>query len=461
MRYEIKPMLGLAAPVAITQLFQILLGFTDTAMVARLGPEALAAIALGNAMFFAVIVFGIGAMNGVSPMVSQAFGAGDIDGIGRSVRQGFWLGLFISIPLMLFFQFGASRFLLAIGQEPSTVEITEGYLKAMSWGVIPFLWYIAERSFTEGISKPLPAAVIAFNGVLANIVANYALVFGKMGFPAMGVVGSGWASVIVYWVMFFGLAAFIHYSKGLRKYDPFHNLRKPDPVYLKEMAKIGWPIGISFFLEASLFMATAFMMGLIDTRSLAAHQIAIQCAAATFMIPLGIGLATAVRVGQARGRGDAHGVVTSGFTGMFVATCVMLVTATAFWTLPRHIVAIFLDLNTLENAPVVELAVALLGIAAVFQIFDGLQVTAGGALRGLKDTRVPMLIGLFSYWACGMTVGVGLGFGLEMGAVGLWWGLVTGLGVASVFLISRFWRQSRALAHVHVAPEPEQKVERY
>lgn len=446
MRYEIKPMLGLAAPVAFTQLFQILLGFTDTAMVARLGAEPLAAIALGNAMFFAVMVFGIGAMNGVSPMVSQAYGAGDFEGIGRSVRQGFWLGLFIAIPIMLFFQYGASRFLLAIGQKPSTVAITEGYLKAMSWGVIPFLWYIAERSFAEGISRPLPAALIALLGVLANIGANYVLIFGKLGLPAMGVVGSGWASVIVYWVMFYGLAAFIHHSKSMRKYDPFHNLRKPDPVYLKEMARIGWPIGVSFFLEASLFMATAFMMGLIDTRSLAAHQLAIQCAAATFMIPLGIGLATAVRVGQARGRGDIDGVMTSGFTGMFIASCVMLVTAITFWTLPRPIISIFLDVNSVTDAPVVELAISLLGVAAVFQLFDGLQVTAGGALRGLKDTRVPMLIGLFSYWGCGMTVGVYLGFKMGMGAVGLWWGLVTGLAVASIFLISRFWRSTRRLS---------------
>lgn len=433
-------MLALAAPVAFTQLAQILLGFTDTVMVGRLGPEALAAIALGNTMFFALIVFGIGAMNGVSPMVSQAYGAGDIEGIGRSVRQGFWLGLFISIPIMLFLQFGAGPFLLAIGQEPETVKVAASYMFAMSWGVIPFLWYIAERSFAEGISRPLPALLTAIAGIGLNIGANYVLIFGKFGFPALGVVGSGIASATIYWLMFFVLGTIIHFSRSTKQYDPFRNIRKPDPLYLKEMARIGWPIGVSFFLEASLFMATALMMGILGTEDLAAHYVAIQCAATTFMIPLGVGLATAVRVGQARGRGDIEGVATAGLTGMLVASCFMLVTATAFWTLPRPIISIFLDLSDPSNIPVVELGIVLLGVAAIFQIFDGLQVTAGGALRGLKDTTIPMVIGLVSYWGFGMTTGVVLGFVLGMGAVGLWWGLVTGLGVASIFLIARFKR---------------------
>ena len=342
-------MIALATPVAITQLAQILLGFTDTVMVGRIGPDALASIALGNSTFFALVIFGIGTMNGVSPMVSQAFGAGDAEGVGRSVRQGFWLGLFIALPIIVFLQIGAGPFLLAIGQDPVVVDLTEDYLFAVSWGVIPFLWYIAERSFTEGVSRPMPALIIAIFGVIVNIFANYTLMFGNFGFPALGVVGTGWATAIVYWAMFLCLGLFIHLSPGTRDFDPFRHIRKPDPLYLKELARIGWPIGVSFFLEASLFMATAMIMGLISTTALAAHQVAIQCAAATFMIPLGIGLATSVRVGQATGRGDPDGAARAGATGMLLALVFMMMTAVLFWTVPRSIVSLFLDLQKPEK----------------------------------------------------------------------------------------------------------------
>ena len=433
-------MLLLAAPVALTQLAQILLGFTDTVMAGRLGPDAVAAIALGNATFFVFVIFGIGAMNGVGPMVAQAFGAGDFEAVGRSVRQGFWLGFFISVPILLFLQYGAEPFLYAIGQDPDLVTLSVQYLFAVSWGVPPFLWYIAERSFAEGVSQPLPALVIAMVGIGVNILANTALMFGKFGFPELGVVGTGWASAIVYWAMFGFLGIYIHYSKRTRDYDPFKHIRKPDFLYLKELTRLGWPIGVSFFLEASLFMATAMMMGLVSKNALAAHQVAIQCAAATFMIPLGIGLATSVRVGQATGRRDPVAASQAGYTGMALALCFMLVTAILFWTLPRPIVTLFFDPEVADNVPVIEMAITLLGIAAVFQLFDGLQVSAGGALRGLKDTRVPMVIGLLSYWGCGMTAGLVLAFVMDLGAVGLWWGLVTGLVVASVTLTYRFHR---------------------
>ncbi|NND71809.1 MAG: MATE family efflux transporter [Rhodothermales bacterium] len=435
-------MLLLAAPVALTQLAQILLGFTDTVMAGRLGPDAVASIALGNATFFVFVIFGIGAMNGVGPMVSQAFGAGDTIGVGRSVRQGFWLGLFISIPIVLFLQYGAGPFLYWIGQDPDLVVLSERYLYAVSWGVPPFLWYIAERSFAEGVSQPLPALIIAIAGIGVNIIANTALMFGRFGFPEMGVVGTGWASAVVYWVMFVSLGVYIHFSRRTREYDPFKHVRKPDLLYLKELTRIGWPIGVSFFLEASLFMATAMMMGLVSKNALAAHQVAIQCAAATFMIPLGIGLATAVRVGQATGRKDPAGAARAGYTGMALALCFMFVTAIMFWTMPRPIVTLFFDPSIDENVPVIEMAITMLGIAAVFQLFDGLQVSAGGALRGLKDTRVPMVIGLLSYWGCGMTTGIILAFVLDLGAVGLWWGLVIGLLVASITLTLRFYRLS-------------------
>ena len=419
------------------------MGFIDTIMVSRgLGPDPLAAVALGNAVFFACMVFGMGVMNAVSPMVSQAFGGGDHSQVGRAFRQGLWLALVIGVPIFSGIRV-MPEVLIAMGQDVATVEMTRGYVNAITWGVFPFLWFIATRCFVEGVSRPRPATVIALAGVGLNVVANYVLMFGKLGLPALGITGTGVASAVVFWFNFLVLLAYCQSDGTLRRLADLVHIKKPDFRYLWKLARLGAPIGVSQGVEAGLFMLTALIMGLISTTALAAHQMAIQFAAFTFMVPLGVGMAASVRVGQAAGRGDGSAARRAGHAGVLLAVGFMTCTALFIWLFPETIVGIFLDVAVAENAEVVSIAVSLLGIAAVFQIVDGIQVSAMGALRGLKDTFYPMIISVVSYWVLGLGVGYLLAFTLELGPEGLWWGLVTGLGSAALMLTVRFERVSR------------------
>ena len=443
LRREVRQTLWLAGPVVGTQLAQISLGFVDTVMVGRLGSAALAGVALGNSVFFMFLIVCMGVMMAVGPMVAQAYGAGDDEPIGRSVRQGLWLGLVLAVPAVLFL-WHIAPVLRWLGQAEDTVAAAQAYLRAIAWGFLPFLWFVVMRSFVEGVSRPRPVTVIAFTGVALNVGANYVLMFGKFGLPALGLVGTGWASTIVYWAMCLGLLAYVRGHRPFRVFRLFDRLGRPDWHYFREIFRIGWPIGASLGIEMSLFMAAVMMMGRFGTTALAAHQVAIQCAAFTFMVPLGLGMATAVRVGQAVGCRDAAGVRRAGWTGVGLAILFMAAAAVVFWTVPRAVVSLYLDLGNPANAAVVDLAVGLLGIAAVFQVCDGVQVSVAGALRGLKDTRAPMYIGMVSYWGIGLAAAYGLGFGLGLGPVGVWWGLVLGLTTASVLLSVRFHRKARA-----------------
>ena len=444
-RTEVRELVLLAGPVVAAQLGQISMGFIDTVMVGRLGSAQLAAVALGNTTFFFTLIMSMGMVVAVGPMVSQAFGAGEHDPIGRSVRQGLWLGVALFIPGFLIL-YNIAPFLRWIGQVEETVVLAQAYLRAIVWGFLPFLWFAALRSFVEAISRPWPVTFITFMGVALNIGANYVLMYGKLGFPAMGLVGTGWASTIVFWFIFLLLALYVQAIPRFNAYRVFSRLGKPDPQYFRELFRIGWPIGVSYGIEAGLFMVTALMIGTLGAMPLAAHQVAIQCAAFTFMVPLGIGIATSVRVGQAVGRRDPEGARWAGYLGIILSAAFMLCMAVLFWTIPRSIISLYLDLSNPANAEVVALAITLLGIAAFFQLFDGVQVAAAGALRGLKDTRVPMVLAFFSYWILGLSIGYALGFRTGWGSVGLWWGLVVGLAAAACLLTLRFHRHVQYVA---------------
>lgn len=438
---EIRDTLVLATPVVITQVAQISMGFVDTVMVGRLGPEALAGVALGSTLFYTLIVVCMGVVMAVGPMVSQAFGAGDHATIGRSVRQGQWLAMILAIVFTLAI-WNVEPALRLLGQSETNIAAAVSYLRAIVWGAFPFLGFVGLRGFVEGVSRPRPVMVIAFVGVFANIGLNWVLMYGKFGVPALGIVGTGIASATVFWLNFLALLVFVARERDFGIFRLFSTLGRPDGNMFRQLFRIGWPIGGSLGIESSLFMITVMMMGWISTDALAAHQVAIQCAAFTFMVPLGIGMAASVRVGQAAGRGDLQGVRWAGRAALAVSTTYMTLAALAFWLIPRGIVGLYLDLSVPRNEPVVALAVILLRIAAVFQIFDGIQVTAAGALRGLKDTRVPMLISVASYWIVGLTSGYVLGFKAAWGPPGLWWGLVLGLASAAILLVLRFRRST-------------------
>jgi MATE family multidrug resistance protein len=447
--HEIRYLAVLAAPLVLAQMAQMSMGFVDTLMVGRLGQAELAGIALGSTVFFFVLTVFMGVVLAVGPMVAQAQGADDRAAVGRAVRQGLWLSLGLSVlAVALFWQ--ASPLLAALGQERDTVARAAAYLKAMAWGFPAAIGFTVLRSFLEGIARPKAIMVIAFFGVGLNILANHALMFGRWGFPELGLVGTGYASAIVYWTMF-ALGVF-YIQLRLSSWRLFATLRRPDPATMREIVAIGLPIGLTLGFETGLFSATALLMGLLGQVPLAAHQIAIQTAAFTFMIPLGMSIAISVRVGQAAGRRDLAAVRRSAAVGIALSLAVMVATALAFWLAPRPIVGLYLDLNDPANLEVAALAVTFLGFAAMFQLFDGLQVSALGALRGLKDTRWPMVITLFAYWFVGLGSGVVLAFGLELGGRGLWLGLVLGLAAAGVLLLARLRWRTTSRGHLLARP---------
>lgn len=451
--HDLWPTLRLAGPVVAAQLAQVSMGFIDTVMVGQLGPEELAAVALGNAVFFTLLIISTGVIQAVGPMVAQAVGADDPEPVGRSVRQGLWLSVLLSVPAGLLL-WTSEAWLLWANQEAGTVAQTAAYLRVIVWGFLPACGFMALRSFVEGLSRPLPVTVIAFAGVVLNVAANDVLMYGAWGVPALGIIGTALASTLVFWTVFGLLTALVALMEPFRAYKVFLRLRTPDPTYLRELVRIGGPMGVSRGVEAGMFLLTALMVGTLGARALAAHQIALQCAAFTFMVPVGVAIAGAVRVGQAAGRNDPDGARTAGLASIALATGFMALAALLFWTIPRPIVSLYLDVSATANADVVNLAVALLGIAAVFQVADGVQVAASGALQGVKDTRVPMLIAVCTYWGIGLTTGYVLGLRWGWGAPGLWWGLVVGLSAAAVILSLRFHLSiEQAAASTSVRPD--------
>ncbi|MFP4227723.1 MAG: MATE family efflux transporter [Salinivenus sp.] len=440
LRNELSATLRLAGPVVAAQLAHVSMSFVDTVMVGRLGPEALAGVALGNTAFFFFAIMGMGMVRAVGPMVSQAVGAEDPATVGRSVRQGLWLALALGTAIFVFLS-SLEPILRWTGQGAVAREGAMAYLRAIRWGIVPFLGFVALRSFVEGLSRPLPVTIISFIGVGLNIGANELLMFGRWGLPELGLAGTGWASTIVFSVLFGLLAVFVHRTAPFSAHEVFARLREPDPTFLRELVYIGAPMGASRGIESSLFMVTTVMMGTLGTTALAAHQVALQCAAFTFMVPLGIGMAGTVRVGQAAGRQEEAGARRAGAVAVGLAATFMTAAAVLFWTVPRPIVGLYLDLSVSENAPVVAQAVQLLALAAVFQLFDGIQVAAQGALQGLKDTRVPMGIALVTYWGIGLTTGYLWGVRGGGGPEALWWGLVLGLAAAAFLMLLRFHRQ--------------------
>jgi len=446
LRRELRATLHLAGPVVAAQLAHISMGFVDTVMVGRLGPEALAGVALGNTVFFFFAIMGMGMVRAVGPMVSQAVGAEDPAAVGRSVRQGLWLAGGLGLVILLILS-NVEPVLRWTGQRPAAIDGATRYLGAVRWGILPFLGFAALRSFVEGLSRPLPVTLIAFVGVVLNIGANELLMFGRWGLPALGLAGTGWASTLVFSAMCGLLALLVHRTTPFARHGVFTRIRTPDRTYLRELLLIGAPMGASRGVESSLFIVTTVMMGTLGTTALAAHQVALQCAAFAFMVPLGIGMAGTVRVGQTAGARDEAGARRAGGVAMGLATLFMTGTAVLFWTLPRPIVGLYLDLSNPGNAEVITLAVQLLGIAAVFQLFDGLQVAAHGALQGLKDTRVPMGIAMVTYWGIGLTTGYLWGVRGGGGPEALWWGLVVGLAAAAVLLVLRFHRQVERAVH--------------
>ncbi|MCZ6763954.1 MAG: MATE family efflux transporter [Alphaproteobacteria bacterium] len=439
---EVRETCWLAMPIVFSQLGQVALGFTDTVMVGRLGPEALAAMAIGGGFYLVFYIFGIGVLHGVTALASQAYGARDPRGVRRFIRQGFWISVVLALPIMVLLSQSERLFVWA-GQAPQTAHAAAIYVDAVKWSILPGLFYTSLRAFVGAIGRPQAMLYTAIFGVTANAILDYALVFGHFGAPAMGAYGAAVATIFVNILMFAILAVISTTWAPYRRYRVMARLWRPDWPKFVEAMRIGLPSGISVILEVAFFIGSVFLMARIGTVETAAHHIAIQTAAVTFMIPLGLSQVATIRVGHAYGRGDMHEVGIAGWVALALGVAFMAAMSVLFWTLPEAIVAIYVDAGDPANRPTIEFAVSFLAVAALFQIFDGAQIIGLGSLRGLSDTKVPMYLSALGYWVIGFSTCLLFAFTLDYGAIGIWIGLLVGLGVVAFMMLNRFYR----LAH--------------
>jgi MATE family multidrug resistance protein len=444
-RTEIAETLKLAAPMAATQLGQIAMMTTDLALLGRLGDHVVAGAALAHTVLFAAYTLGMGLMAAVAPLASQAFGARKPRLVRRSVRVGLWAALLTGVPLTAL-QLWGDDILLALGQPPETAALAGRYLAGLAWCLIPSWAFIALRNFMSAVNRPEPALWITLAAIPLNGLLAYALIYGALGAPHLGILGAGVATTLVNVAMCAAAVWFAYARHPFRKYRVLGRFWRPDWALFRQLLVVGIPISGSFLLEFGMFAAASLLMGRIGPQALAAHAIALQTAAILFMVPFGISLAATVRVGHAAGRRDPAGTRRAGFAATGLAV-VFMAAMTLVIVLFRHAIPqLFLGagVETPTSSATVALAATLLALGATFFLTDGIQTVVAGALRGLNDTRVPLLIAAFSYWGAGFAASYGLAFGFDLGAVGVWIGLSLGTTVFALLLAWRFHALTRA-----------------
>ena len=452
---EIRAMLWLAWPMVLTNVAQTAMTATDVMMMGRLGANTLAAGALGSNLYFGPLMFGLGLMLAVSPMMARELGRSrhSVRDIRRTFRQGLWTAIAISLPMWVIL-WNAEDILLAMGQQAELAADAGKYMRTLMWSILPFYGYIVLRSFISAMERPGWALVIVFVAVAFNVLANWCLMFGNLGFPAMGIAGSGVATTISNVLMFAGMVAVVSLDRRFRRFHLFGRFWRADWPRFRALWRLGLPIAAMVAFEVTIFNAATFLMGLIDAPSLAAHAIAMQIASISFMVPLGLGQAVTVRVGRAYGAGDAGGVSRAGWTAYLFSVGFMSLMALVMLLFPRQLIGIFLNLGDPANALVVSLGVSFLAYAALFQIVDGAQAVASGMLRGLHDTAIPMIFAGIGYWGVGLPVGALLAFRFGYDGIGIWIGLSSGLAVVAVLLLWRWLGRTPPPQRLAAAGEP-------
>ena len=440
LRGELKPMFALAVPVVLAELGWVAMGIVDTLMVGPLGAEAIGAVGIGSAVFMAVAVFAMGLLLGLDTLVSQSFGAGRLDECHRWLVHGVVLALALTVPstaLVLLLDASLPRW----GLDPAVLEPTRSYLRTVTWSLLPLLLYAAFRRYLQatGSVRPVMTALIAANVV--NAIVNWSLIYGRVGAPAFGVRGAALATVFSRVVMALWLLWAIVARERGRSPGLFETTLRIDLSWMRRLCALGLPAAGQLTLEVGVFAAATALAGRLLPSALAAHQIAINIVAVTYMVPYGISSAGAVRVGHAIGRGDFRSAVRSGWTALLFGAAFMTGAAIVFVTLAAHIIGAFTP-----DPAVITAGVSLLAIAAVFQLFDGLQAVATGVLRGVGDTRTPMLWNLAGHWFIGLPLGYALCFAAGLGVAGLWWGLSVGLIICGIALVMTWLRRTEALA---------------
>lgn len=434
---ELAATFKLAWPLVLTQLLHTSLSATDVVMMGWLGPEYLAAGGTASSYYFTFLVFGMGVVGAVAPLVAQAIGAKNETEVRRSLRQGIWVAILLSFILLTFLYQSEIVFSL-LGQEPDAIKLSNGYLKYASWSIFPILVLVAFRSFLSGHNDTKIILLITILGFFLNLIGNYALMFGNWGAPKLELEGAGIATSIVQYVSTILLIIYIVMKKSYKHYELFVRFWRPDWPKFIEIMRVGTPIGFTVMAEVGLFSAAYFMFGLLSGEETAAHAVALQITSITFMIPFGLSMATTVRVGIAYGKGDKDGIFYAGWVSIILAFLVMVLTCSLFIFIPDIFVHLFLDQNLATNQRAIGFAVSYLVIAGIFQLVDGVQVVSAAALRGLSDTKVPMYVAIFGYWIFGLPIAYLLAFKFEMRGVGVWIGLAAGLALVAVILSIRF-----------------------
>jgi len=434
--HESRLTLRLALPLMIGQLSQMLLGVADTLMVGHLGVTDLAALAFANSLFYVPFVFGIGLLSGISVFTSNSRGANDAPGARGSCRHGLYVATALGLVLFAI-SWIISANLDLFGQPAAVALRTVGFFRIVMASIIPALASIALKNHADALNRPWPPFWIFLGGVALNVALNWVMIYGKFGCPALGFEGAAWATLISRTAILCVMFGWLIRARGLREWVPYRWFRAPDFADLRRLLSVGLPASIQMVCEVSAFSLAGLMMGSFGQVSMAAHQIAITLASAAFMMPLGLSMALTVRIGEAHGAGELQRLHPMVISGWFLAACYSLMAAVSFLIFGRFLASLFI------KAPeVIALTSSLLVIVGVFQLVDSLQVASSAMLRGLRDARVPAVMGFVAYWLVGLPVSAGLAFGLHLGAIGIWWGLAAGLFIACITLGPRLWRST-------------------
>ena len=442
-RRELRATLLLAAPLAAANLAQMLVYALDVIFVARLGEQALAASSLATTIFGLMMWCFSGLTGACAPLIAAELGrrAHAVREVRRSVRMALWLAALCAALGMIVSAFG-EQILLVTGQDPTVSRRAGEFLVVLLWAMPAAIFSNVLRSFVAALGRPVFATVITLLSIVVNGLGNYAFVFGHWGAPALGLTGSALSSVLTSWIALAAYALLIRSDRRLRRYRILGRWWRPEWARFKDLLRIGLPIALIILAEGGLFSSAAFLMGLIGQPQLAGHTVALQVAALAFQIPFGIGQAVTIRVGYHFGAGDNAAIARAGKAALVMALGYMALPAALMILTPRLVLQLYIDPAAAKNAVMAGYAVQFLAVAAAFQLFDGMQAVLAGALRGLQDTRVPMLLALTGYWLVGFGTSVALGFFTPLAGLGVWLGLAVGLVVVSLLLLHRW--QARA-----------------
>jgi MATE family multidrug resistance protein len=443
LKRELGATLALGWPIVLANLAINVMTATDFMMLGRLSPHALAAGSLGFFLYQPLFLLGLGVVGALSPIAAAKIGAGEgKDALRRATHQALIAALFFAAVVWIAL-IGSRPFLLAIGEPADVARDAAIYLQGFQWGLAPSLVYYAARAAFSALERPRPALIAGLVAVAFNVLANYALIFGKLGMPALGIIGSGFATTLSQTLMCALLLAASLIDPRVRPLRLFALPWRFDGKELAALWRLGLPIGAMVVAEVGVFASATLAMGLFSTAAIDAHTIALQIASLAFMVPLGLGQAATVRVGRAYGARDPVAIARSGWSAFGLTALFAVLSAAAMIGAPRLLIAPFIDVDAPANAEAISLAVTLLQIAALFQIVDASQVALANMLRGVHDSRVPLIIALIGYWAIGAPVGVALGFATSLGPVGVWIGLALGLAVVAVLLLLRWVGKER------------------